>query len=242
MGELECMLSASMASRKAREEGRKIENAFEQAAKDGKFALPSLTAPISRALGGRMEPALPGEKAEKRGFSFVKTPPLLPGVTGVSPLMTYGTLASTPKMLEDEARGPNFTMADESDRELAAERLQRGATQRQREAKQQVKSDRLRALGIAPGTPGTRTPSSLSLTPRTVGGKVTPLSPIGQLLHRAQKLSQRGGQLRISSGSAQSSSSRPKSQSTTQLQGRPAKRARCVDTAKISSPISDVLR
>jgi len=227
--ELECMLSASMVSRKAREEGRKIENAFEQAAKEGKFSLPSLTAPISRAIGGRMEPALPGENPEKRGFSFVKTPPLLPGVKGVSPLMTYGTVASTPKILEDDARGPNFTMADESDRELAAERLQRGATQRQREAKQQAKSDRLRALGIAPGTPGTRTPSSLCLTPQTVGGKVTPLSPIGQLLHRAQKLAQRGGQLRIGSASAGSSSSRPKSQSTTRSQERSAKRARCGD-------------
>merc|ERR1712217_274038 len=132
---------------------------------------------------------------DTKGYSYLKTPTLLPGVEGLSPLMTYGKIASTPKLLDDDARGPNFMMAEETERELAAEKLQRGATQRQRESKQLTKAERLRVLGLSVnGTP--TTPGSMR-TPTSVISKVTPLSPIGQLIQRAQKLAQRGGQLHI---------------------------------------------
>merc|ERR1719436_583551 len=97
-------------------------------------------------------------------------------------------------------------MAEESERELTAEKLQRGATQRQRESKQLTKSERLRVLGLSVnGTP--TTPGSMR-TPTSVISKVTPLSPIGQLIQRAQKLAQQGGQLRISNSHTSGRSSK----------------------------------
>jgi len=232
--ELDCMLAAGMVSRKARLEGEKLENAYEAAAKEGKFDLPSITAPAVRALGGRLQSPLSGSKPEFNGFPLLKTPTLLPGVNGLSPLMTYGALASTPKVLDDETRGPNFHIVEQSARELAAEKLQRGATQRLRESKQLTKVERLRALGIStPSTPGKSTPASVH---SSVGSKVTPSSPIGQLIHRAQKMAQKGGQLRIASGR----SSRPSSS-----EAPPKKRARSdrdkAAAAKLPSSITDDL-
>jgi len=237
--ELDSMLAAGMVSRKARLEGEKLENAFDAAAREGKFDLPSLNAPGVRALGGRLQSPMPGaHKPEFNGFPLVTTPTLLPGVNGLSPLMTYGTLASTPKMLDDDTRGPNFHIVEQSPRELAAERLQRGATQRQRESKQLTKAERLRALGIGtPATPGGKsTPASLH---SSVGSKVTPLSPIGQIIQRAQKMAQKGGQLRISSGGGRSSSRAASSEAP------PRKRARSdrdkAPAAKLPSSITDDL-
>jgi len=237
--ELDCMLAAGMVSRKARLEGEKLENAFEEAAKQGKFDLPSITGPAPRALGGRLQtPLLGGSGVEHKGFPLVKTPTLLPGVNGLSPLMTYGVVASTPKLLEDETRGPNFHIVDQSPRELAAERLQRGATQRQRESKQLTKAERLRALGITPTTPNRSTPSgSLRQTPCSVTSKVTPLSPIGQLLHRAQKMAQKGGQLRIASGR----SSRPSSSEALPRKRARAERDWAPAASKLPASITDDL-
>merc|ERR1712232_1269192 len=95
------------------------------------------------------------------------------------------------------------------DRELAAEKLRCGTTRQKRDNKQQTKAERLRALGIPVSTPseaGTPGPSRTSGTPRTrtpgsvASSKVvTPASPIGQLLHRAKRMAQQGGRLRIAS-------------------------------------------
>jgi len=232
--ELDCMLSAALVSRKARLEGEKLENAFDTAARTGSFEMPSLTAPGQRALGGRLQSPLPNSHPgpEFKGFTTVKTPNLLPGVDGLSPMMTFGKLVSTPKMIDDDLKGPNFKIQDVSDRELAAERLQRGATQRQRESKQLTRAERLRALGITPTTPGRSTPSS-SVAQSPSSSKITPMSPIGQLIQRAQKLSQQGGQLRINSGS----SGRPGS-----AQEPAAKRARCEKSGdKLPDSITDGL-
>eukprot|EP00439_Symbiodinium_sp_Y106_P048663 s1419_g6.t1 len=85
------------------------------------------------------------------------------------------------------------TLKQESPRDRAAVKLARGAMQRQRESKQNSKKERLKALGLTPNA----SPASVRTTPASVASKVTPMTPIGQLLHRAQRMAQRGGRLRI---------------------------------------------
>lgn len=232
-GELESMLSQGVAMRKARLDGDQETEALEKMAHSGNFSLSSLPSGLTgfgagciRAVGGRMDsPLLPG--SDDRGYPLVKTPTFLPGEGGLSPLMTYGKVASTPRPLEEE--GPNYRMFEESARERAAERLQRGASQRHREAKTLSKAERLRALGITPpeSAPTAKTSrstpsSSWRRSPGSVSSKaahLTPLSPIGALIHRAQRLAQKGGQFHIASGGRTSTPA-------TTPEGPPQKRAR----------------
>mmetsp|Transcript_34097 Transcript_34097/g.62540 ORF Transcript_34097/g.62540 Transcript_34097/m.62540 type:complete len:598 (-) Transcript_34097:62-1855(-) len=210
-GELDAMLAQGVMLRKMRMEGEQEAEALDQMVQKGNFSLSSLPSGLQgpvRAVGGRLhEPLLP--TPESNGYNLVRTPALLPGEGGLSPLMTYGKLASTPRPLEEE--GPNYRMFEESDRERAAQKLQHGASQRQREAKTLSKAERLRALGITTpeSTPKAKTSRSTPASSwrRTPGsavssGKVahlTPMSPIGALLHRAQRLAQKGGQFHIAS-------------------------------------------
>lgn len=210
--ELDNMLQASFMAREARLKCERVGNAYEQMAVNGKFKqlstfINAMKVKELRAIDGRLESPLPGGYDKNASFPILTTPDLIPGEGNLSPLMTYGKLGSTPRLLSDDStKGPNFVMQETSQREEAADKLQRSALQKQRESKQAAKAERLRALGITPtGTPksakSTRsTPGSSRPTPSSVMSKVTPMSPIGQLIHRAQKLAQRGGQLGISSG------------------------------------------
>lgn len=228
--EIEGSLENAVACRNLRVEGEMTAAAYETMASEGRIGV--LTKQGPRAVGGRLQsPGLPHAPAQHGGggFSLVKTPTLLPGVDGLSPLMTFGTIASTPVQLEEH--GPSFRIVEDNEREEAAERLQRGAAHRQRQTKQVTRAERLRALGLTPNgqcPAGTQAPgarSSQRVTPASIS-KVTPLSPIGQLLHRAQKLAQKGGRLRIGSGRhptpmitprSGSACSAPKSRSRTPL-------------------------
>lgn len=200
--ELECSLPMAIAGRRARMTGERIEEAFHRMAQEGRFDISALgkgqlSAP-QRAIGGRMQSPAPGVTI--RGFGLVATPNLAPGEGGMSPLMTYGKIASTPRLLEENARGPTFVMAEESERELAADKLQRNATQRLRDTKKQSKEGRLKALGMSPASAGGRTGAPGTghrFTPGTVSSKITPLTPISALLKQAQKMAQKGGRLRI---------------------------------------------
>merc|ERR1712070_1086719 len=95
-----------------------------------------------RSVGGRIStPLLPGKDDKVypgARYPLVATPNLLPGVGGLSPLMTYGKIGSTPLCLDDD--GPSFKIHEASERERAAEILQRGATQKIRETKQHTKN------------------------------------------------------------------------------------------------------
>eukprot|EP00747_Dinoflagellata_sp_TGD_P182297 gnl/TRDRNA2_/TRDRNA2_36496_c0_seq1.p1 gnl/TRDRNA2_/TRDRNA2_36496_c0~~gnl/TRDRNA2_/TRDRNA2_36496_c0_seq1.p1 ORF type:complete len:616 (+),score=117.76 gnl/TRDRNA2_/TRDRNA2_36496_c0_seq1:95-1942(+) len=215
--ELEHELENHIRNRKLRADLQCTEDMMTAMAKDGDFKMADLRENAEmRALAGRLQSPVNVPVPEMRGYKLVQTPAFEPGVNGLSPLMTYGQIASTPTMLDDPADlGPKFSIAEESDRELAAKKLGKDAIQRQRDSKQNTRTERLRALGLTPqGTPASvmNTPGGKS-TPGTGGGssrrtpgsvasssKITPLSPIGQLLQRAQKLAQRGGRLGISNG------------------------------------------
>lgn len=208
--ELDGMLGISMASRQAAMAGDLVNDAGERMASSGhfgKFGLSAFQAQGAagmRAVGAQLanqSPNLPG--VEVRGYPLVSTPVLLPGVGGMSPLMTYGKLGSTPRCLDEG--GPSFFMNEAGAREKAAEKLQRGATQKLRETKQQTKAERLRALGLTPAgssTPvrtGRTTPGSgrRFTTPGSMMSKISPLSPIGALIQNAKRMSQQGGRLHI---------------------------------------------
>jgi hypothetical protein len=208
--ELDSMLDVSVASRQAHLQADRDADSGDRMAQSGQFGISAFmgggTAAM-RSLGGRCTtPLLPDR--EVRGYPLVQTPTLLPGVGGLSPLMTYGKLGSTPRCLEGD--GTSFKMNEISERERAAERLQRGATQKLRETKQHTKLERLRALGLTPSgsvTPARTsrsTPGAGSTGRHTPGSmaKVTPLSPIGALIQRAQKMAQQGGRLRIAQSPA----------------------------------------
>ncbi|CAJ1415415.1 unnamed protein product [Effrenium voratum] len=186
--DLDETLMAALAARQARENGQKLSEVLAKMVKDGTFSIASLhNYGHVRAVGGRLQTPLGGPS-----FPMVNTPAFLPGENGFSPLMTFGKIASTPRVLEEEA-GPSFRVQEESARDRAAEKLAKGAMQRQRESKQNSKKERLKALGL---TPNSATPS-VRTTPASVASKVTPMSPIGQLLQRAQRMAQRGGRLKI---------------------------------------------
>jgi len=203
--ELDGMLDAAVAARQAHMMKDQAEENANRMARTGKFGLSAFQGQglhTMRAIAGRIStPHLP-ERENVRGYSLVHTPTLLPGVGGLSPLMTYGKVGSTPRVVEED--GPVFRMNETSERERAAERLQRGATQKIRESKQQTKAERFRALGLTPPhTPGKTsrsTPGAASTnrgTPCLSSARVSPLSPIGALIQRAQRLAQKGGRLRI---------------------------------------------
>eukprot|EP00929_Paragymnodinium_shiwhaense_P097454 TRINITY_DN59124_c2_g1_i1.p1 TRINITY_DN59124_c2_g1~~TRINITY_DN59124_c2_g1_i1.p1 ORF type:complete len:583 (+),score=129.57 TRINITY_DN59124_c2_g1_i1:119-1867(+) len=183
-----------------------------------------------RNITGRFQGATPGQ--EVHGYEFVKTPSLLPGEGGMSPLMTYGKIASTPALIEEDMQ-PKFNIQEQGAREIAAERLTRGVTQKQREAQQLSKVERLRALGITPpaGTPGSRAGTPAGSTSRRTPGAatssriVTPLSPIGQLIQRAQRMQREGGRLGISTGSG-AGTPRPRSAAATPSASTPAMQSR----------------
>eukprot|EP00933_Yihiella_yeosuensis_P005305 TRINITY_DN109795_c0_g1_i1.p1 TRINITY_DN109795_c0_g1~~TRINITY_DN109795_c0_g1_i1.p1 ORF type:complete len:612 (-),score=144.01 TRINITY_DN109795_c0_g1_i1:316-2115(-) len=210
---IETSLSAAVIARKARAEGVELDEAMKKMAREGKFKVKVgnlLDCGHGRAIGGRFEPATPtiagssgsGGASGSGTYPLVSTPAMSPGADGMSPLMTYGEIASTPRLLDENAHGPKFSLQDESARSLAAEKLAKGAISRQREQKSNSRKERLRALGITPEslTPG-RTPGSKagsrSATPGSLSGKVTPQSPIGQLLQRAQRMARQGGRLGI---------------------------------------------
>merc|ERR1712183_374023 len=118
--------------------------AFERMAQTGHFGLSAFQAHGTanmRSVGGRIStPLLPDKetRAYPGGrYPMVATPTLLPGVGGLSPLMTYGKIGSTPLCLDDD--GPSFKIHEVSERERAAEVLQRGATQKLRETKVHTK-------------------------------------------------------------------------------------------------------
>lgn len=213
--QLEESLSKAIACRKARiEEGKNVE-VQERRACEG---LKSLENPTDgRALAGRLQ------SPHVQGYALVSTPDL----SELTPLMTYGKIAATPRALEV---GSHFRMADETERERAAEKLQRGATQRVRESKHLSRSERLRVLGLTP-SPGT------GLTSR-----VTPYTPVGQLLHRAQKLARQGGRLRIQSDSrTQGRSTRGGTGCTGSPDEPSLKRARSETCARLPASITDDL-
>lgn len=242
---LENAVSVAVASRQARIYGETSEKLWERLAEKGRFNLSDLRRVEHRALGGRLQtPILPDGERDPNGFGFVKTPTLVPGENGLSPMMTYGKVASTPHVLDDA--GPSYHIFEASDRELAADKLQRGATQRVREARKASRTESLRALGIpgaatqgrtsrsTPGS-GSRTTPGSSLSALSAARAVTPLSPIGQLIHRAQKMAQRGGRLHIAPGSS-STGPRPATSSTPEA--RPRKRQRCEKMPPTGLPAS----
>lgn len=192
-------LVAAIASRKARMEGEQVTEVFDRMAKEGLFGVGSCGVDSVRCVGGQIE-------MNGHAFPMVSTPNLMPGANGMSPLMTYGQIASTPKLLDDEATGPKFQIQQESARDKAADKLARGAMQKQRESKQNSKKDRLKALGLTPSsitpgkTPGKTPQGHRLVSPGSVSSKVSPGSPIGQLIQRAQRMAQRGGRLKIGSG------------------------------------------
>lgn len=234
----ETALQLAIAARRARLEGEKTGEALEKMLKEGKFSLPKSGpfAQIDRAVGGRLESG----GLEKNRFGLVETPTMIPG-HDLSPLMTYGKIASTPRLLEEA--GPTFSMADETPRDRAAEKLQKGVMKRQREVKQLSKSERWRALGLTPTTPLSKsgTPGSgLRLSPGSVMAKVTPMSPIGQLLHRAQRMAQKGGRLRIGTSRSPAVSTPRGATTPRDDSSRPGKRAR-QDTSSLPASITDDL-
>eukprot|EP00438_Fugacium_kawagutii_P007860 Skav210125 [mRNA] locus=scaffold2194:318535:320046:+ [translate_table: standard] len=190
--ELDETLIAAVAARQARESGQQFSEVLAKMVKDGTFSITALHSHGNvRAVGGRLETAMGHGPSS---YPMVNTPALLPGENGFSPLMTFGRIASTPKALDEDA-GPTFSVQPESARDRAAEKLAKGAMQKQRESRQNSKKERLKALGLTPSA----SPASTRPTPASVASKVTPMTPIGQLLHRAQKMAQRGGRLRIAS-------------------------------------------
>jgi len=202
--ELDGMLQASFVARQARVQGEKLDNAFDVALREGRFEqlgtfLASMRgAHADRAVGGRFGNLL------QKGQGFVQTPDFAPGVNGLSPLMTYGKVGSTPRAINEEDLGPKFSIPETSSREAAADRLQRAALQKLREqSKRSSKEDRLRALGLTPkGTPASSVRSMGSVSPAaSLASKVTPFSPMGQLINRVSRLAKQGGQLGIGSAS-----------------------------------------
>ncbi|CAE7947248.1 ESS2, partial [Symbiodinium sp. KB8] len=191
--DLDETLMAAIAAKHARENGLQLADILAKMLKDGTFSVAALhNYGQLRAVGGRLETPINQRNPQAGNFNFVSTPAMAPGDNGVSPFMTFGKIASTPRLLEEEI-GPSFRVAEESPRDRAAEKLARGAMQRQRESKQNSKKERLKALGLTPNA----SPASVRTTPASVASKVTPMTPIGQLLHRAQRMAQRGGRLRI---------------------------------------------
>lgn len=189
--DLDETLIAAIAARHARESGQQFSEVLAKMVKDGTFSVAALHSYGNvRAVGGRLQTPI-GQGAS---YPMVNTPALLPGENGFSPLMTFGKIASTPRVLDDDA-GPTFRVQEESARDRAADKLAKGAMQKQRESRQNSKKERLKALGVTPGA----SPSSARPTPASVASKVTPMTPIGQLLHRAQRMAQKGGRLRIAS-------------------------------------------
>ncbi|CAK9030410.1 unnamed protein product [Durusdinium trenchii] len=188
--DLDETLVAAIAARQARETGQQFSEVLAKMVKEGTFSVAALHSyGHVRAVGGRLQTPM-----GPNSYPMVNTPALSPG-EGFSPFMTFGKIASTPRVLDEET-GPTFRVQDESARDRAAEKLAKGAMQKQRESRQNSKKERLKALGLT-STP-TSTPTSRQPTPASVASKVTPMTPIGQLLHRAQRMAQRGGRLRIS--------------------------------------------
>jgi len=201
--ELDNMLCASFQARKARLKCERLENAYEAGAKDSRFkSLPNFLSAMKinevREVAGRIETPL---HAAKGRYPLMQTPSLAPGEGNLSPLMTFGKVGSTPRPLADPtAERRSFCLMDTSAREEAADKLQRAAMLKHKESQKAAKASRMRAMGLTPG----RTPLSSKLTPAhdVLASKVTALSPIGQIIHTARKLAQRGGQLKIGSASA----------------------------------------
>eukprot|EP00913_Durusdinium_trenchii_P016581 g15586.t1 len=168
------------------ETGQQFSEVLAKMVKEGTFSVAALHSyGHVRAVGGRLQTPM-----GPNSYPMVNTPALSPG-EGFSPFMTFGKIASTPRVLDEET-GPTFRVQDESARDRAAEKLAKGAMQKQRESRQNSKKER--------------------------DLDVTPMTPIGQLLHRAQRMAQRGGRLRISTKTL----SRP----TPTPEGREVKRAR----------------
>jgi len=222
--ELDGRLGQAIVNRKLRDADATAIEQAEAMAQTGHFSLSTLAGSGiwkdegARVVAGRFE-ASPMLKhaGPVRGYDLLKTPTFSPGEGGLSPLMTYGKIASTPAMLDEDVCAPSFRIAETPDRELAAEKLRCGTTQQKRDNKQLTKTERLRALGIPvstpsdAGTPGTSRASGTprARTPGSVASSkvVTPASPIGQLLHRAKRMAQQGGRLRIASSTHSDSGS-----------------------------------
>uniref|UniRef100_A0A061R578 Protein DGCR14 n=1 Tax=Tetraselmis sp. GSL018 TaxID=582737 RepID=A0A061R578_9CHLO len=110
----------------------------------------------------------PGGEANGGGYAAVATPSMTPGADGMSPLMTWGDIESTPLRLEGEdgtEAGPSFRVPETPSRDLLARKLAAPA------------SSKLRRLS----TPGTASP--LGLLRRGTGG--TPLAPGSGVSKRA---------------------------------------------------------
>jgi len=203
---IESDLATAVAARHARAAGEKVQEVLSKMVKDGIFPVAALHnhGQEMRAVGGRLIAPQNGSAPSGSSLPLVNTPTMLPGEDGMSPLMTFGKIASTPRLIDEESLGPKFTMQQESARDRAADKLARGAMQNKRESRQNSKRERLRAMGLSPDTPlpgKTPTGSSSRTTPAfSVASKLSPMSPIGQLLHRAQRLAQKGGRLRIGTG------------------------------------------
>lgn len=155
-----------------------------------------------------------------KGFGLVSTPVMLPGDGGKSPIMTFGQIASTPVSLEEQ---PAFKMQPESEREKARDKLNTHTTLLKRDHKKETQHDRLRSLGLVEEskTPGEKLAPKKAKTPigekwaekATAGGVasraapgtalvssgISPLSPIGALIKRAQRMTRQGGVLGIKS-------------------------------------------
>lgn len=198
--ELDNMLLASFQARKARLRCERLENAYETSARDGRFKslgnfISAMKINEVREVGGRLETP---QNAGQGRYPLVQTPSLVPGEGNLSPLMTYGKVGSTPRPVADPtAERRSFCLMDTSAREEAADKLQRAAMQKHKDSREAAKAGRLRAMGLTPGS----TPRSSKSTPAhdALASKVMPLSPIGQIIHTARKLAQKGGQLKIGS-------------------------------------------
>jgi len=205
------MLEASLPARVAREHCERVDNAHVEMAARGDDArlrdLPALLAASkareTRAIGTRLDGPLPQLTPQVDEPPKPRAPDVMTGEQGLTPRMMQTRMFS-------EDAGPSFTMAPATDRQEAADRLQRGALLQMREQKKQrSKAERLRALGIPcitplPGSTPAAATRSCPPTPASMSSKVSMMSPLGQLIHRAQKLAQTGGQLRIDSSAPRS--------------------------------------
>jgi protein DGCR14 len=177
------------------------------------------------ANGMQVGQRLPTESPNVHGFGFVVTPSPMPGVDD-SPLMTWGTLESTPLRIALDSgamSGPKFNLAptpsrDELGHELASEVREKRAREQSLRKKQKMASGRAGSASGAAPFPVMRSSRVSSLSPaaqlllgrgtpsrgRAIGSDsqlrarcaVTPLSPSSQARTVCAWLSLAGLQLR----------------------------------------------
>jgi len=115
-----------------------------------------------------------------------------------SPPMTYGKISSTPQVIETMDKY-QFRMREPTERDIAAEKLEKKAKLKQREKVSKTTSSRLKALGIRKDIPtslltpaslaaSSREGSSLTLSAGLNSGAYTPVRSLFRNAQRAAKM------------------------------------------------------